>query len=96
MTSINDLSDKPKYTIKKVSDLTGILPVTLRAWERRYSVLSPERKENRYRLYSERGVAIVKWLNSDTPHALKCGGFLGHARRNRPRYLPTGLSVPVL
>ena len=66
MTTINDLSDEPKYTIKKVSDLTGILPVTLRAWERRYGVLSPERKENRYRLYSDRDVAILKWLNSRT------------------------------
>ncbi len=66
MTSIIKLSDKPKYTIKIVSDLTGILPVTLRAWERRYGVLSPERKENRYRLYSDRDVAIVKWLNNQT------------------------------
>ncbi len=66
MSLITDLSDEPKYTIKKVSDLTGILPVTLRAWERRYSVLSPERKENRYRLYSDRDVAILRWLTSQT------------------------------
>jgi len=66
MTKINDLSDEPNYTIKKVSELTGILPVTLRAWERRYGILSPNRKENRYRLYSDRDVAILKWLISRT------------------------------
>lgn len=31
----------------------------------------------------------------NTPHALKGGGFLGHARLNRPRYFPTGLTIPV-
>jgi len=64
MTAINELSDEGKYTIKLVSDLTGVLPVTLRAWERRYDVLMPERRENRYRLYSDRDVAIINWLNS--------------------------------
>jgi DNA-binding transcriptional MerR regulator len=66
MTKIDDLSDEPRYTIKAVSDLTGILPVTLRAWERRYGVLSPDRRENRYRLYSDRDVAVIKWLVSRT------------------------------
>lgn len=66
MTKINELSDEPRFTIKKVSELTGILPVTLRAWERRYGIFSPERRENRYRLYSDRDVAIIKWLVSRT------------------------------
>jgi hypothetical protein len=30
----------------------------------------------------------------DTPQPLKRRGFLGHARRNRPRYAPTGASHP--
>ncbi len=62
MTAINDLSDEPKYPVKRVSDLTGILPVTLRAWERRYGILNPDRDQNRYRLYSERDLAILRWL----------------------------------
>lgn len=32
MTTINDFSDEPRYTIKSVSVQTGIRPVTLRAW----------------------------------------------------------------
>jgi methanogenic corrinoid protein MtbC1 len=64
MTTINDFSDEPRYTIKSVSVQTGIRPVTLRAWERRHDLLTPHRSENRYRLYSERDVAILRWIKS--------------------------------
>jgi len=64
MTTIADYSDDPKYTIKSVSVQTGIRPVTLRAWERRYELLSPHRSDNHYRLYSERDVAILRWIKS--------------------------------
>lgn len=64
MTTIADFSDDPKFTIKIVSSQTGILPVTLRAWERRYDLLTPQRGDNRYRLYSERDVAILRWIKS--------------------------------
>ena len=62
MTTINDLPDEPKYPVKRVSDLTGLNPVTLRAWERRYGILKPERDDNQYRLYSDRDLAILRWL----------------------------------
>ncbi len=39
--------------IQSVAALTGIAEATLRAWERRYGVPSPERAESGYRLYSE-------------------------------------------
>ena len=64
MANIADIADDPKYTIKTVSTQTGIRPVTLRAWERRHAVLSPHRSENRYRLYSDRDVAILRWLKN--------------------------------
>lgn len=59
-----DYSDEPKFSIKNVSAQTGILPVTLRAWERRYELLTPHRSQNRYRLYSERDLAILRWIKS--------------------------------
>lgn len=62
MSTIKDLPDDPKFTIRAVSEKTGIQPVTLRAWERRHEVLSPHRADNRYRLYSERDIAILRWL----------------------------------
>lgn len=62
MTTIVNLPDEPKFTIKAVSTQTGIRPVTLRAWERRHEVLNPHRADNHYRLYSERDIAILRWL----------------------------------
>lgn len=62
------------FPIREVSRLTGINPVTLRAWERRYGLIQPTRTESGHRLYSmtdiekvrsilgwiERGVAVSK------------------------------------
>jgi methanogenic corrinoid protein MtbC1 len=62
--TIADIPDSPHYTIKDVSVQTGIRPVTLRAWERRYNLLSPHRSENRYRLYSDRDVALLRWVKN--------------------------------
>ncbi len=62
MVSIIEIPDDPMFTIKSVCDRTGIRPVTLRAWERRYAILNPHRAENRYRLYSARDVEILRWI----------------------------------
>lgn len=62
------------FPIREVARLTGINPVTLRAWERRYGLIQPVRTESGHRLYSrtdietvhrildwiERGVAVSK------------------------------------
>lgn len=62
--SIESLSDAPQYNIKAVCTQTGIRSVTLRAWERRYRLLTPHRTDSNYRLYSERDVAILRWLKN--------------------------------
>ncbi|MEK7311970.1 MAG: cobalamin-dependent protein [Chloroflexota bacterium] len=64
MTTIASLSDTPKYSIKAVCVQTGIRAVTLRAWERRYNLLTPHRTDSNYRLYSERDVALLRWLKA--------------------------------
>ncbi len=56
--------DKPIYTIKTVVQQTGITSATLRAWERRYGILSPGRSGGGYRLYSERDIAVLRWLKA--------------------------------
>jgi DNA-binding transcriptional MerR regulator/methylmalonyl-CoA mutase cobalamin-binding subunit len=61
---LTGLDDAPVYTIKTVVQETGIAPATLRAWERRYGVLSPGRSEGGYRLYSERDIATLRWLKA--------------------------------
>ena len=52
----------PLYNIKAVEQSTGISSSTLRAWERRYQVCRPQRSDSGYRLYSDRDIAIIRWL----------------------------------
>jgi methanogenic corrinoid protein MtbC1 len=60
----------PVYNIKAVSRLIGLLPVTLRAWERRYGVPVPHRGNQGYRLYSDYEVRVLKWLKSQSDSGL--------------------------
>jgi MerR family transcriptional regulator, light-induced transcriptional regulator len=59
---LGDYPTTPLYNIKAVVHATGITPSTLRAWERRYNMCQPQRSESGYRLYSERDLAIIRWL----------------------------------
>lgn len=55
------MSDEPAgLRIGEVSRRTGVAVPTLRAWERRYELLSPERTEGGHRLYSGSDVARVQ------------------------------------
>ncbi|MDM5154112.1 MerR family transcriptional regulator [Bacillus sp. DX1.1] len=53
---------KGKYNIKAVSNMLGIHPSTLRAWERRYHMIAPKRNDAGHRLYTEEHIKILKWL----------------------------------
>lgn len=50
------------YNLKAVVQETGLKPVTIRAWERRYGLPKPERTAGGHRLYSQRDMDILKWL----------------------------------
>src|SRR3954451_10565256 len=52
------------YTIKRAAELTGISVATLRAWERRYAVVSPQRSDGGYRLYGPEDVRALAIMNS--------------------------------
>ncbi len=106
MATIIDFSDEPKYTIKAVCAQTGIRAVTLRAWERRYEVLNPYRSENRYRLYSERDIAVLRWIKNRVDGGLSISSAVSELKSmNRsglwpesipsaPSALPTSPTVP--
>ncbi|HEY4389256.1 MAG TPA: cobalamin-dependent protein [Ktedonobacteraceae bacterium] len=55
-------SDTPMFNTKAVVQQTGVPAPTLRAWERRYTLIAPVRGENAYRLYSERHIVLICWL----------------------------------
>lgn len=53
------------FSIGELSSKTGINSVTLRAWERRYGLLKPQRTDKGHRLYSEKDserVQQILWL----------------------------------
>lgn len=81
MPVISEISDDPKYTIKTVSARTGIRSVTLRAWERRYEVLNPQRLDNRYRQYSDRDIEILRWLKDRVDSGVPISVAAGELRR---------------
>lgn len=60
------------YSIKKVSELTDIPIVTIRAWENRYQIVTPLRTGGGHRLYSEADIGTLKWIKDQMErHQLK-------------------------
>ncbi|MNH24204.1 HTH-type transcriptional repressor YcgE [compost metagenome] len=60
------LEQEELFPIREVARLTGVNPVTLRAWERRYGLIVPTRTDSGHRLYSmsdiERVHSILGWI----------------------------------
>ena len=59
MTDVDPENEK-QLPIRELSARTQINTVTLRAWERRYGLLTPQRTAKGHRLYSEKDVAKVE------------------------------------
>jgi MerR family transcriptional regulator, light-induced transcriptional regulator len=57
-----DRSDLPRHPIRVVSRRTGLTPAVLRAWEKRYGVVVPERSDGGQRLYSDDDVRRLSLL----------------------------------
>ncbi|WLG38638.1 MerR family transcriptional regulator [Pseudomonas rhodesiae] len=63
--SHSDSTDSQElFPIREVSRMTGINPVTLRAWERRYGLIQPMRTESGHRLYSRHDIETVNRILS--------------------------------
>ncbi|MBO1538594.1 MerR family transcriptional regulator [Pseudomonas sp. OA65] len=61
------LTREDLFPIREVARMTGVNPVTLRAWERRYGLIQPTRTESGHRLYSlgdiEKVRSILAWID---------------------------------
>lgn len=55
---------KACYPISAVSEMTGVNPATLRAWERRHGLLNPRRSEGGRRLYTPADVQRVRRIRA--------------------------------
>ncbi|QGN57994.1 cobalamin B12-binding domain-containing protein [Nostocoides sp. HKS02] len=52
------------YTISHAAALTGVPVATLRAWERRYAVVTPTRTEAGYRLYDDQALQLLSAMGA--------------------------------
>jgi len=50
------------FNIQVASQLSGVASATIRAWEKRYNAVIPERAENKHRLYSETDIEKLALL----------------------------------
>jgi DNA-binding transcriptional MerR regulator/methylmalonyl-CoA mutase cobalamin-binding subunit len=69
------------YRIKRVAHLTGINPATLRAWERRYGLVAPDRTGSGYRLYTDEDVAMLSRIKVLVDEGLTIGEAISRVRR---------------
>lgn len=72
------------YRIKSVASLTGINTATLRAWERRYSLVVPRRTAGGYRVYSDEDVNTIARVKTLVDRGLKVGEAVDIVRRGDP------------
>jgi len=90
------------YTIKQAARLSGVTEASLRAWERRYGVVVPQRNESGYRIYDEQNLAAVStmrrlvdegWSPAQAADAVRSGTVptvLDHVARRETSNEPAG------
>lgn len=76
--------EKDLFPIRVLSEKTSVGTSTLRAWERRYGLLTPERTPKGHRLYSERDVKRVNKILEllDDGHSLPVIADMLEANKN--------------
>ena len=79
------------FPIREVARLTGVNPVTLRAWERRYGLIQPVRTESGHRLYSRTDIdtvhRILDWIERGVSVS-KVGKILARDTQQGDAFLP--------
>jgi MerR family transcriptional regulator, light-induced transcriptional regulator len=72
------------YRIKSVAALTGLTTSTLRAWERRYGLISPDRTHGGYRVYTDDDVARLSRIKSLLDNGFKVSEAIALVAREAP------------
>ncbi|GAA1931534.1 MerR family transcriptional regulator [Nocardioides marmoribigeumensis] len=52
------------YTVKQAATMSGVAPSTVRAWEQRYDVVTPERSASGYRLYDDGAIQRLRLMST--------------------------------
>lgn len=58
--SIDETPSNGMYPIRTVAIMTGVNPITLRAWERRYNLIRPQRTPKGHRMYTQEQIDQIK------------------------------------
>jgi len=66
------------FPIRTVADLTGVNPITLRAWERRYGLIEPERTDSGHRLYSDEQIDLITRVVGLLERGMRIGQVKAH------------------
>lgn len=61
------------FNIQVASQLSGVASATIRAWEKRYKAVVPDRGDNRHRLYSEKDIEKLALLHRLTEFGQSIG-----------------------
>lgn len=64
LQAVEASSQEQMFPIREVARRTGVNPVTLRAWERRYGLIRPARTESGHRLYSVTDIEHIRSIQS--------------------------------
>ena len=77
------------FPIRTVSTLTGVNAITLRAWERRYGLINPQRTASGHRLYRREDIDLIQ----RTLGLLNKGVAIGQVKRSLPASTTRAKSV---
>jgi DNA-binding transcriptional MerR regulator len=91
---------EPFFNLKAVVQQTGLKPDTLRAWERRYGLPTPERSSGGHRLYSQWDIYTIKWLMTRQREGLSISRAVElweqlRAEGRDPLRTPMALATPI-
>lgn len=72
------MNRKLTYSIQQVAEMTGLSKQLIRKWENRYGIITPQRLDNGYRVYSPEEVAFLKKIIKLTKagHSVKQAAML--------------------
>lgn len=71
----SDSSFHRQFKMKTISEITGLSPTLLRAWERRYKFLEPNRLPGGHRIYTEKDLKVLQRVQE----LLEAGHSVGEA-----------------
>ena len=83
--------------IEAVARSTGVPAATLRKWEERYGVPSPERTDGSQRRYSDRDLRQIEWLRDRLAEGIRIGQAVRLLQRvEEPLGSPKALSAAIV